>query len=200
MIRYFRSLLLARDLSPRSPGLAGTLPVAGMAGPPLADALGVGRAFEVVGVGRLAQPLGLAVPLAGLAAVRLRAKGLPAAITRFGLEGSVAMQALGERGDAGHRPEEDVAAPGKGRPEDAKAGAPKKTRRNKKGWRLNRKKTPPRTRHHTGISDRQKSPHYGMALTARLRFGPSLATGADSSGKEVKFNGHLLEHSWHSIS
>ena len=47
--------------------------------------------------------------LAGLAAGRLRAEGLPAAMTRIGTERPVAMQALGARGNAGHRQEEDAA-------------------------------------------------------------------------------------------
>lgn len=126
---------------------------------PLADALGVGGALAGVGVGELAEPLGRAVTLAGLPAIGLRAQGPPAAMTRIGMEEPVAMEALGGGGDAGPRREEDALATGKGRPEAGDAGAGKKTGRRKKGRHLGRKKTPPRPRRHTGISDRQNPPN-----------------------------------------
>ena len=120
MDRGFRSPCVARGLRAGEPRLVGTLPGAGRAGTPLADALGVGGALEGVGVGRLVEPLGLARTLAGLAIVGLRSERLPSAMTGIGMEEPVAMEALGGSGDAGHR------------------GG-----RRKQGWHLDWKKTPP---------------------------------------------------------
>lgn len=78
-----------------------------MAGAPRADALGVGGALEGVGVGGLVEPLALAMTLAGLATVELRAERLPSAMTGIGMEEPVAMEALGGSGGAGHRREDE---------------------------------------------------------------------------------------------
>ena len=70
-------------------------PVPGVAGPPLADPFGVGGPLEVVLVGGLLQPEGLAMPLAGLSTGRSRTEALSSLIARVRFEQRIAMQALG---------------------------------------------------------------------------------------------------------
>lgn len=81
-----------------------------MAGSPLADAIGVGGSFEVVGVFGLGEPSGLAMALAGRPAEGFGTEELAAAIARVRSEGIVAMETLGEREAIRHRGEEDAAA------------------------------------------------------------------------------------------
>jgi hypothetical protein len=93
----------------------------------LADALGVGGTFEVVGVAVFGEPSRLALALAGLAAGRLGAKKLAAAIAWIRPEEIVAMETLGERGAIRHRGEEDAAGGKEWRTEEREAVARKKT-------------------------------------------------------------------------
>ena len=93
----FSSLCVERGLGARWPWLAGTLPVAGVASTPLANALGVGGALEVVGVGGVAEPLGLPVTLAGLAAVGFAQKHCRPQLRGSGRKASLQCRHLGER-------------------------------------------------------------------------------------------------------
>jgi hypothetical protein len=71
----------------------------------------MGRPLEVVGVGGLLPPEGLAVAFAGGATGRELAEALASSITRIGIEQPFAMEAFGRRGRTGHSPEEDVPMP-----------------------------------------------------------------------------------------
>ena len=76
--------------------------------PPPANPFDVAGAFEVIGVGRLAPPPGLALLLAYPPALGRRTKTLAPLIARIRNEGDVAMQTLEVRRRTGHRPEEDA--------------------------------------------------------------------------------------------
>jgi hypothetical protein len=79
---------------------------------PLADAIDVVRALEVVAVGGLCDPLGLCGGLAGNATVGLEAIELTGPVTGPRYERVIAAEALDQGPGASHRRQEDATRPG----------------------------------------------------------------------------------------
>lgn len=118
-----RGLRLRRG---RIPG-NGALGVARIGFAPLADAIDVVRAFEVVAVGGPCDPSGLGSPLAGKATVGLEAIELTGPVTGPRDERVIAAEALDQGPGTSHRRQEDAtrpgeATPGRTREEDGEEG------------------------------------------------------------------------------
>ena len=120
-----RGLTLRRG---RIPG-SGALGVARIGFAPLADAIDVVRALEVVAVGGLGDPLGLCGGFAGEATVGLEAIELTGPVTGPRYKRVVAAEALDQGPGASHRPEEDARGPA----EANRRGEGRRRRRRKKG-------------------------------------------------------------------
>ena len=107
-----RGLRLRRGSIPGS----GALGVARIGLAPLADAIDVVRALEVIAVGGVSDPLGLCGGLAGNATVGLEAIELTGPVTGPRYKRVVAAEALDQGPGASHRRQEDATRPDEATP------------------------------------------------------------------------------------
>ena len=143
-------------------GATRSLPVAGITGPPFADALDVIGAFEVIGVGLLREPGPLAGALADGPTFGLSTEALPTAVTPIRGKRGPAMQAIRQRRQTGHSREEDAQAS----ETEAAAESGRRRRRRKKSCRCKPKKTPPRRPSPWWISNRWNQTNFRTVATS----------------------------------
>jgi hypothetical protein len=105
----------------------------------------MGGPLEVVGVGGLLPPEGLAVAFTGGATGRELAEALASSITRIGIEQPVAMEAFGGRRRTGHSPEEDVPVPSSHPPDPSWQHLPEEEPKKEETLSLGSEEDAPRT-------------------------------------------------------